>query len=100
MATRPPLLNDNGVIVCRTIVTSRVAKGTATMYHAPERTLNIPKSNRTGRRGGVHNSVTRIRLKPTLMLGAYAQFSYYFNYWGPIGVNRDCYVVVKKHKRG
>ncbi|NJD57353.1 MAG: nitrate reductase subunit alpha [Nitrospirae bacterium] len=92
--------NNNGVIVCRTIVTSRVPKGSAIMYHAPERTLNIPKSNRTGRRGGVHNSVSRIRLKPTLMLGGYAQFSYYFNYWGPIGVNRDCYVVVKKHKRG
>jgi nitrate reductase alpha subunit len=44
----------------------------------------------------VHNSLSRIRLKPTLMLGGYAQFSYYFNYWGPTGVNRDCSVVVRK----
>jgi nitrate reductase alpha subunit len=44
----------------------------------------------------VHNSLSRIRLKPTLMLGGYAQFSYYFNYWGPTGVNRDCYVIVRK----
>ena len=34
--------------------------------------------------------------KPMLMLGGYAQFSYYFNYWGPTGVNRDCYVIVRK----
>ena len=66
------------------------------MYHAPERTLNIKKSKKSGRRGGVHNSLSRIRLKPTLMLGGYAQFSYYFNYWGPTGVNRDCYVIVRK----
>jgi nitrate reductase / nitrite oxidoreductase, alpha subunit len=90
--------NTNGVVVCRSIVSSRIPKGAAIMYHAPERTLNIKKSRKTGKRGGVHNSLTRIRLKPTLMLGGYAQFSYYFNYWGPTGVNRDCYVVVRKLK--
>jgi nitrate reductase alpha subunit len=88
--------NDNGVVVCRACVSSRIPKGAAVMYHAPERTLNVGKSNKSGKRGGVHNSLSRIRLKPTLMLGGYAQFSYYFNYWGPTGVNRDCYVVVKK----
>ena len=90
--------NTNGVVVCRSIVSCRIPKGAAIMYHAPERTLNIKKSKKTGKRGGVHNSLTRIRLKPTLMLGGYAQFSYYFNYWGPTGVNRDCYVVVRKLK--
>jgi len=90
--------NTNGVVVCRSIVSSRIPKGAAIMYHAPERTLNVKKSRKTGKRGGVHNSLTRIRLKPTLMLGAYAQSSYYFNYWGPTGVNRDCYVVVRKLK--
>ncbi len=93
------VFNANGVIVCRAVVTSRVPKGMAIMYHAPERTLYIPKSNKTGRRGGVHNSVTRTRLKPILMVGGYAQFSYYFNYWGPTGVNRDTYVVVRKLKK-
>jgi nitrate reductase alpha subunit len=90
------VFNANGVVVCRAIVSSRIPKGAAVMYHAPERTLNIKKSRKSGRRGGVHNSLSRIRLKPTLMLGGYAQFSYYFNYWGPTGVNRDCYVVVRK----
>jgi nitrate reductase alpha subunit len=88
--------NANGVVVCRAVVSSRIPKGAAVMYHAPERTLDIRKSKKSGRRGGVHNSLSRIRLKPTLMLGGYAQFSYYFNYWGPTGVNRDCYVVVRK----
>jgi nitrate reductase alpha subunit len=90
------VFNANGVVVCRAIVSSRIPKGAAFMYHAPERTLNIKKSKKSGRRGGVHNSLSRIRLKPTLMLGGYAQFSYYFNYWGPTGVNRDCHVVVRK----
>ena len=90
--------NSNGVVVCRSIVSCRIPKGAAIMYHAPERTLNIKKSKKSGKRGGVHNSLTRIRLKPTLMLGGYAQFSFYFNYWGPTGVNRDCYVVVRKLK--
>jgi nitrate reductase alpha subunit len=90
--------NANGVVVCRSIVSARIPKGSAIMYHAPERTLNIKKSRKTGKRGGVHNSLSRIRLKPTLMLGGYAQSSYYFNYWGPTGVNRDSYVVVRKLK--
>jgi nitrate reductase / nitrite oxidoreductase, alpha subunit len=90
------MYNANGVVVCRTIVSARIPKGAAIMYHAPERTLNIKKSKKSGKRGGVHNSLSRIRLKPTLMLGGYAQSSYYFNYWGPTGVNRDSYVVVRK----
>ena len=90
------VFNANGVVVSRAVVSSRIPKGAAVMYHAPERTLNVKKSKKSGRRGGVHNSLSRIRLKPTLMLGGYAQFSYYFNYWGPTGVNRDCYVVVRK----
>ncbi|MEI6385746.1 MAG: nitrate reductase subunit alpha [Spirochaetota bacterium] len=88
--------NANGVLTCRAVVSSRIPKGAAVMYHAPERTLDVKKSRKTGKRGGVHNSLSRIRLKPTLMLGGYAQFSFYFNYWGPTGVNRDSYVVVRK----
>ena len=35
-------------------------------------------------------------LKPTHMIGGYAQFSYGFNYYGTIGTNRDEFVVVRK----
>lgn len=90
------VFNANGVVACHAVVSSRIPRGAAVMYHAPERTINTLISKKTGKRGGVHNSLSRIRLKPTLMLGGYGQNSYYFNYWGPTGVNRDCYVVVRK----
>jgi nitrate reductase alpha subunit len=66
------------------------------MYHAQEKIVNTPGSEITGVRGGIHNSVTRIVLKPTHMIGGYAQFSYGFNYYGTIGTNRDEFVVVRK----
>ena len=66
------------------------------MYHAQEKIVNTPGSEITGMRGGIHNSVTRIVLKPTHMIGGYAQFSYGFNYYGTIGTNRDEFVVVRK----
>jgi nitrate reductase alpha subunit len=47
-------------------------------------------------RGGIHNSVTRIVLKPTHRIGGYAQLSYGFNYYGTIGTNRDEFVTVRK----
>ncbi len=93
--------NDNGVMVTRAAVSSRVQRGTCMVYHAPERTLSIPKSQvRGGRRGGSHNSLTRTRINPVLLAGGQAQFTYGFNYWGPIGVfTRDTYCVVKKLER-
>ena len=54
---------------------------------------------RGGRRAGGHNSLTRTRLKPNLMVGGYAQFTYHFNYWGPTGVNRDTFVLVRRLDR-
>jgi nitrate reductase alpha subunit len=89
--------NDNGVVVTRAAVSARIPSGICIQYHAPERTLSIPKSPlRNYRRAGGHNSLTRIRLKPTLMAGGYAQFTYHFNYWGPTGTNRDTHVLVRK----
>ncbi len=89
--------NDNGVVVTRAAVSARIPSGICIQYHSPERTLSIPKSPlRTNRRAGGHNSLTRIRLKPTLMAGGYAQFTYHFNYWGPTGTNRDTHVLVRK----
>ncbi|MBI4533387.1 MAG: nitrate reductase subunit alpha [Candidatus Melainabacteria bacterium] len=89
--------NDHGVVATRAIVSARIPRGVALIYHSPERTLSVPKSKQRGmRRAGGHNSLTRTRLKPLFMIGGYAQFSYGFNYWGPQGVNRDTWVVVKK----
>jgi nitrate reductase alpha subunit len=43
--------------------------------------------------------VTRTLLKPTHMVGGYAQLSYGFNYYGTIGSNRDEFVVLRKLAR-
>ena len=89
--------NDNGVVCTRAVVSHRIPRGVCIQYHSPERTLSVPKSPMRGnRRAGGHNSLTRIRLKPLLMVGGYGQFTYHFNYWGPTGVNRDTFVMVKK----
>jgi nitrate reductase alpha subunit len=90
------LYNDNGVFVQRAIVSARIPQGTVFVYHATERTVGIPKSPLRGKRAGMNNSLTRARLKPVLMSGGYAQFTYFFNYWGPTGVNRDTFVFVRR----
>jgi nitrate reductase alpha subunit len=88
--------NINGAITARAVVSQRVPEGMSLMYHAQEKILNVPISNFTGLRGGIHNSVTRISLKPTHMIGGYAQQSWGFNYYGTVGSNRDEFVIVRK----
>ncbi|MDD2808495.1 nitrate reductase subunit alpha [Rhodoferax sp.] len=90
------LFNLNGALTARAVVSQRVRNGMCLMYHAQEKLVNMPGSEITGGRGGIHNSVTRIVLKPTHMIGGYAQFSYGFNYYGTIGTNRDEFVVLRK----
>jgi len=90
------VFNANGAIACRAVVSQRVNQGMVMMYHAQERIVNVPGSEMTGTRGGHHNSVTRVVLKPTHMIGGYAQQSYGFNYYGTVGCNRDEFVVVRK----
>lgn len=89
--------NDHGVYAARCTVSARIPKGVCIVYHVPERTVGIPKSQvRKGRRAGGHNSFTRIHLKPNFLAGGYGQFSYGFNYWGPIAPQRDTHVIIKK----
>ncbi|MBI1395293.1 MAG: nitrate reductase subunit alpha [Betaproteobacteria bacterium] len=90
------LFNVNGAITARAVVSQRVKEGMCLMYHAQEKIVNVPGSEITGSRGGIHNSVTRTVLKPTHMIGGYAQLSYGFNYYGTIGTNRDEFVVVRR----
>jgi nitrate reductase alpha subunit len=88
--------NDNGVFVQRCTTSARIPRGTVFVYHATERTVGIPISPLRKQRAGMNNSLTRARLKPVLMSGGYAQFTYFFNYWGPTGVNRDTFVFVRR----
>jgi len=88
--------NANGALVARAVVSQRVKEGMCMMYHAQEKIVNVPGSEQTGQRGGIHNSVTRAVLKPTHMIGGYAQQSYGFNYYGTVGSNRDEFVIIRK----
>ncbi|MFY9179882.1 MAG: nitrate reductase subunit alpha [Venatoribacter sp.] len=88
--------NANGALTARAVVSQRVKEGMVMMYHAQERIVNVPGSEATKTRGGHHNSVTRVVLKPTHMIGGYAQQAYGFNYYGTVGCNRDEFVVVRK----
>ncbi|HSP13576.1 MAG TPA: molybdopterin-dependent oxidoreductase, partial [Thermoanaerobaculia bacterium] len=91
------VFNDHGVVVTRAAVSRRIPRGICIQYHAPERTYSVPKSPLRGnKRAGGHNSLTRTRLKPNLMIGGYGQFTFQFNYWGPTGSNRDTHVLVRK----
>ena len=91
--------NLNGALVARAVVSQRVPEGMCMMYHAQEKIVNVPGSEITGTRGGIHNSVTRTVLKPTHMIGGYAQQSYGFNYYGTVGSNRDEFVIIRKQAR-
>lgn len=91
--------NANGALCARAVVSQRVPRGMVMMYHAQEKIVNTPGSEITGTRGGIHNSVTRIAIKPTHMIGGYAQLSYGFNYYGTVGSNRDEFLIVRKMKR-
>jgi nitrate reductase / nitrite oxidoreductase, alpha subunit len=91
--------NSNGALTARAVVSQRVKPGMVMMYHAQEKIVNVPGSEVTGNRGGIHNSVTRTVLKPTHMIGGYAQQSYGFNYYGTVGSNRDEFVIVRKMKK-
>lgn len=90
--------NRNGVVNARAVVSHRMPKGTMFMYHAQDKHIQMPGSEITEQRGGSHNAPTRIHMKPTQMVGGYAQLSYGFNYYGPIGNQRDVYVAVRKMK--
>ncbi|MBA2955147.1 nitrate reductase subunit alpha [Nocardioides sp. MAH-18] len=91
--------NENGVLVARAIVSHKMPAGVVYVYHAQERTIDVPKSEATGRRGGIHNSVTRLLVKPTHLIGGYAQLSYTFNYLGPTGNQRDMVTTIRKRSQ-
>lgn len=91
--------NRNGVVVCRAVVTHRMPKGTVFMYHAMDRHLMTPRSEVSGWHGGGDNSLTRLMMKPTHMIGGYAQLSYGFNYYGPTGNQRDEITVIRRRSQ-
>jgi nitrate reductase alpha subunit len=92
-------VNRNGVVVARAVVSHRMPEGTVYMYHAKDRTVGVPRVEATGKRGGIHNSLTRLLLKPTHLIGGYAQLSYGFNYYGPTGNQRDEVTTIRRRSQ-
>ena len=92
-------VNRNGVVVARAIVSHRMPEGTAYMHHAQDRLIDVPLTETTGKRGGIHNSLTRILVKPSHLIGGYAQLSFAFNYLGPTGNQRDEVTVIRKRSQ-
>lgn len=90
------MVNRNGVVAARAIVSHRMPEGTVYMHHAQDRLIDVPLTERDGKRGGIHNSLTRILLKPNHIVGGYAQLAYFFNYIGPVGNNRDEVTTIRK----
>jgi nitrate reductase alpha subunit len=90
------MVNRNGVVAARAIVSHRMPEGTVYMHHAQDRLIDVPLTERDGKRGGIHNSLTRVLLKPNHIVGGYAQLAYFFNYIGPIGNNRDEVTMIRK----
>ncbi|KUH92769.1 nitrate reductase subunit alpha [Mycobacterium sp. IS-3022] len=92
-------VNRNGVLVCRAIVSHRMPEGVVFVYHVQERTIDVPLSETTGKRGGIHNSLTRLLIKPSHLAGGYAQMAFAFNYLGPTGNQRDEVTVVRRRSQ-
>jgi nitrate reductase / nitrite oxidoreductase, alpha subunit len=91
--------NRNGVVTCRAVVSHRMPKGTVYMYHAKDRHLMTPKSEISGWHGGSDNSLTRLVIKPTHLIGGYGQLSFAFNYYGPTGNQRDEIAVIRRRSQ-
>ncbi|MDA8368690.1 MAG: nitrate reductase subunit alpha [Nocardiopsaceae bacterium] len=92
-------VNRNGVVVARAIVSHRMPEGTVYMYHAQDRLIDVPRSETSGKRGGIHNSLTRLLIKPSHLIGGYAQLSFAFNYLGPTGNQRDEVTVIRRRSQ-
>lgn len=92
-------VNRNGVVVARAVVSRRMPEGTVYMHHAQDRLIDVPLSETSGQRGGIHNALTRLLVKPSHLIGGYAQLTYAFNYLGPTGNQRDEITVIRKRSQ-
>ena len=75
------------------------SQGTRILYDTRRYSLISNCSEKTGKRGGMHNSLTRIMVKPTHLIGGYAQLSFAFNYLGPTGNQRDEVTIIRRRSQ-
>ncbi|MEV1076662.1 nitrate reductase subunit alpha [Streptomyces sp. NPDC050211] len=81
-------LNRDGVVVARAVVSHRIPHGTVYLHHAQERTVGVPKTE-----------TTRLLLKPSHLVGGYAQLSWAFTYLDPTGSQRDEVTVLRRRSQ-
>ncbi|ELS57912.1 nitrate reductase subunit alpha [Streptomyces viridochromogenes] len=92
-------VDRGGVIVARAVVSHRIPPGTVYTRRARERTAAGPKAETAGRHGGLRCSPARPILKPSHLVGGYAQLSWAFNYLGPTGNQRDEVTVIRRRSQ-
>ena len=92
-------VNRNGVVVARAIVSHRMPEGTVYMHHAQDRLIDVPIAETSGQRGGIHNSLTRLMIKPSHLIWGYAQLCFAFNYLGPTGNQRDEVTMISRRSQ-
>jgi nitrate reductase alpha subunit len=94
--------NQNGISVVRAVVSPTMPRDSVFMYHSSERHINVPFSalarqrGASDLRGGNNNATTRIMMNPATMIGGYANWTYFLNYWGTSPSERDCAVLIRK----
>jgi nitrate reductase alpha subunit len=93
------ITNHNGAFACRAVISPRVLPGVCYVYHASDRQIEVPRPDEAGPPSGTGNSLTRIVIKPTHLVGGYAQLSFAADYYGPTGAQRDERVVLR-HRSG
>jgi nitrate reductase alpha subunit len=92
-------VNRNGVVNARAIVSHRMPEGTVYMHHAQDRLIDVPGRRRPA---NAVASTTRSRgslMKPSHLIGGYAQLSFAFNYLGPTGNQRDEVTVIRRRSQ-
>ena len=94
--------NENGIAAVRAVVSGTIPRNSVIMYHASERYIAVPfsplarKRKCSDLRGGNNNAPTRIMMNPATMIGGYANWTYFLNYWGTSPSERDCAVLIRK----
>jgi len=82
------IFNEGGYCVVKVKILPGEPPGRITMYHGWEKYL--------GFQHGGWQSLTRVRINPTQLVGKYGHVNFRLNYWGPTGNNRDCRVDVAR----
>ena len=89
--------NDHGVYAARAASAPAFPRAFASCTTSPsERSASRSHRCAAGSGPGATTASREFTSSRTFLAGGYGQFTYHFNYWGPIAPNRDTHVVVKR----